>query len=644
MLEVGKINKEISSIIENLLANKRIDEKYIRQFRSSYDQPTLQIGIVGKMKAGKSSLINALVFGGNVLPSGSEPVTVTLTRVTYGSSDAASVEFLSAEDVKALKELTLYTGDNPKMILQKESASEIINSLPNNYENLLGKTIDNLTKDDLAKYVAATGDYAGLVKSVQISICNDNLRGITIIDTPGFNDPVISRGELTTKQLSDCHVVLFVHNSDGYDKTDANLLNDQIEFAGVSKLVDVFNKMDTRRALSLKEWDSKVDSFKEDREEFISKEDNPQAYRLIQESDAIPVSAFMALCGLTPKDEQSDFMKRQICKFEERYPELTSEDSTSIEDALYSYSNISRIIAILNKLSIEGKEYLVEKPVKTLEGKLRAVIEQIESDIAVVESDLRLHKQGKASALEDLKGLEDFMNSIKETIINSPLEVRLIDCISNSRRTIQAIRESESNTFSKEAYPQPWFGSKGVTKANIAAYNTFLSHFQSLLRGELESLVRSLEAKSNEYIGKTIESLESPKISEERRNNFKEKAKNQSKALLQKINIIVDAYAISALPSGNSEQWSLLKTDFQSHYDDKFIENLTKDFKNISHQIGIPTFILDMIIQMEEKMAAELSATPEEIQLKIQSSEKELTALNNELNWTKSQLVRLNSI
>lgn len=83
-----------------------------------------------------------------------------------------------------------------------------------------------------------------MAKQVSIRIKNENLKGITIIDTPGFNDPIASRGETTCKCLSRCNVILFVHNEDGYDQIDEELLKNQIEYAGISDLVDIFNKVD----------------------------------------------------------------------------------------------------------------------------------------------------------------------------------------------------------------------------------------------------------------------------------------------------------------------------------------------------------------------------------------------------------------
>lgn len=644
MLDISKINNKISAIINQLLQKGRVDDEFIKSFYASYNQPTLQIGVVGKMKVGKSALINSVIFGNDVLPSSSEPVTVSLTKIFYGDKNTSTVEFLSQEDFNSLKVLANYSGDDPDQLLQKESAEEILANLPSNFQNILGKVITNVPNDELSKYVAADGEYCGLVKSVLMEINNDNLKGITIIDTPGFNDPVVTRGETTKEFLTDCHVVLFVHNSDGYDETDAALLNNQIEYAGVSKLVDVFNKMDTRKSLSLDGWKRQLEYFLEDREEYLSEDRFPYVYSLIKNSDAVTVSAFMALCGLRPKESRTEFIKNQIAKFEERYPELTEDESLTLEEALVKYSNIESIVTILNRIASNGKQYLIEKPLNTLIGKLNAIIELIQSDIIEAESDLNLKNQDRKSALSDLDGLKDFMKSIKESVTIAPMEVLLLDKVANTKTSICTQRESEKNSINKQKYPQPDIFSTGVTKANIAAYNIFLSRFQSILRGDFDSLSRNLESTANEYIRKTILSLINPKISEKRRNNFELKAKNKAKSKIQCVNIAIPAYSITTLPSGNAEQWSLLFTDFSKHYDDNAIDEFLQKYRDVSHDIGIPSFIIDMLLQMEEDMIRELSQSPAEIKEEINKVEERIACLKEELAWTKEQLQQLKNM
>ncbi len=646
MLDLAKINSTISTIIDELLQKGRIDEEYKRIFYSSYDQPTLQIGVVGKMKTGKSALINAIIFGNDVLPSSPEPLTVTLTKITYGEKNISSVEFLSQRDIDSLNESASYSGNDSNLISQKEAAEEILTNLPSNYKEFLGKILTDVPNEDLKKYVASNGEYSGLVKSVVMGINNNNLKGITIIDTPGFNDPVVTRGETTTKFLSDCHVVLFVHTEDGYDLQDSALLNTQIEYAGISKLIDVFNRMDRRKSLSFEGWNKQLISFVEDRDEYVSEEKQPVVYSLIKNSDAVAVSAFMALCGLRPKETRSDFVKNQIAKFEERYPELTADESISLEEALVKYSNIGNIVFILNNIATNGKQYLIDKPLNTLIGKLKAIIEQIQSDIEAAKSDLKLRNQDRNSALSDLEGLKVFMKSVKESISIDPLEIRLQDKIGDTKSRIQKEREEEQKSVTKQKYPEPKLFDSGVTKANIGAYNTFLSRFQSFLRNEINILSGQygLESVANEYIRKTILSLVNSQISDDRRDNFEIKAKNKVKSKIQGVNVVVPAYSISSLPTGNAEQWSLLYTDFGKHYDDKTIDSALLPFKEVCHDIGQPTFILDMLLQMEEEMIRELSQTPSEIKGKIDAINEKIGRLNEELQWAKNQLQMLNNI
>ena len=645
MLDISKINNNISAIINQLLQKERVDAEFVKSFYASYNQPTLQIGVVGKMKVGKSALINSVIFGDDVLPSSSEPATASLTKISYGDKNTSIVEFLSQEDFNSLKALANYSGDDHYQLLQKESAEDILANLPSNYQNILGKVLTDIPNDELPKYVAADGEYCSLVKSVLMEINNDNLKGITIIDTPGFNDPVVTRGETTKKFLTDCHVVLFVHNSDGYDETDAALLNNQIEYAGVSKFIDVFNKMDTRKSLSFDGWKRQLEYFLEDREEYLSEDKFPYVYSLIKDSDAVAVSAFLALCGLRPKEKRTEFIKKQIASFEERYPELTEDDTLTLEEALIKYSNIESIVTALNGIASNGKQYLIEKPLNTLIGKLNTVIGQIKTDILEAEADLKLLNQDRDTALADLKGLTDFMKSIKESISIAPMEVLLLDKVANTRKGICAKRESEKNSINVQKYPQPSLFDTGITKANIAAYNIFLSRFQSILRGDFDFLSSSLESTANEYIRNTILSLKDPKISEQRRDNFEIKAKNEAKSIIQKrANIAIPSYSITTLPSGNAKQWSLLFTDFSKHYDDNAIDEFLQNYKDVCHEIGIPSFIIDMLHQMEKDMIRELSQSPAEIKEEINKVEERIACLNDELAWVKEQLQQLKNI
>jgi len=65
----------------------------------------LKIGIVGRVKAGKSSLLNSLVFNGeSILPKAATPMTAALTILEYSEDTTAEVEFFNQEDIDNIKE------------------------------------------------------------------------------------------------------------------------------------------------------------------------------------------------------------------------------------------------------------------------------------------------------------------------------------------------------------------------------------------------------------------------------------------------------------------------------------------------------------------------------------------------------------
>lgn len=64
----------------------------------------LKVGIIGRVKAGKSSLLNALIFEGvEVLPKVATPMTASLTILKYADTLSAEVEFYSPKDILELE-------------------------------------------------------------------------------------------------------------------------------------------------------------------------------------------------------------------------------------------------------------------------------------------------------------------------------------------------------------------------------------------------------------------------------------------------------------------------------------------------------------------------------------------------------------
>lgn len=105
--------------------------------------------------------------------------------------------------------------------------------------------IDDLV-NNLNQYTGNNGQYTALVKMTRLYLPNDELKGFDIIDTPGMNDPVISRTQKTKEEMARCDVVFFLSRASQFlDQSDIHLLTDQLPQGGVELLYLIAGQYDS---------------------------------------------------------------------------------------------------------------------------------------------------------------------------------------------------------------------------------------------------------------------------------------------------------------------------------------------------------------------------------------------------------------
>ena len=216
----------------------------------------LRIGIMGQVKAGKSTFLNALLFDGQpVLPQAATPKTANLTRITWGERHALQVEFYSLDEWQDLCRLASHQNDDSdaakvarelQALLREARLSEA------EVQRLLAQPVQTHEANDLPalmalmnEYVGNDGRYTPLVKMTHLFMPLPELKGFDVVDTPGMNDPVASRTQKTREYMQECDVVFFLSRASQFlDQSDMDLLTQQLPFSGVRRMALVGGQLD----------------------------------------------------------------------------------------------------------------------------------------------------------------------------------------------------------------------------------------------------------------------------------------------------------------------------------------------------------------------------------------------------------------
>ncbi len=100
--EQGLQEKAMPFMSDNAVIKTEELEKTLKEMQA--EDRDLKVGIIGRVKAGKSSLLNALIFEGvEVLPKAATPITASLTILKYAKTLSAEVEFYSPKDIAELE-------------------------------------------------------------------------------------------------------------------------------------------------------------------------------------------------------------------------------------------------------------------------------------------------------------------------------------------------------------------------------------------------------------------------------------------------------------------------------------------------------------------------------------------------------------
>ena len=444
-----------------------IDENRCKELIDKLEKDILTIGVIGQMKCGKSTFLNSFVFEDTVLPAATTPMTAALSVITYGEQKKVVAEFYTNDEweeqkAQAARSLDDVAGDTmaeSKIKAAKELVSKA-SRLGSNLRDYLGKTKED-SFENIIEYVGADGKYVSITKSVKIYYPKEYLKGVEIVDTPGFNDPIVSREERTKEFLKKADVVLMMlYAGRPFDATDRDIIFKNVSQCGIGKVLIGINKYDIPYCSDVNPEDEEQikDYVKSEIAKACRESNDNTLSDILSEAEPIPLSAEMALLSELPmskvnSEEALSFAWNRHC----------SNFGIGSQPEMRKWSQIDNLVnAIRNLIDKEKSQILFAKPLNAIYaagGKLKMdnenSLNQKKAEIAMLQSpddDLEEREYNLSKACRRLEKklgfLEDSLNDDVRTLVNNGEDI-LEDLVDSACNKMENVVETYFGRFTK---------------------------------------------------------------------------------------------------------------------------------------------------------------------------------------------------
>ena len=235
-------------VIEN---NKLLqaDVKALQEKKSNLQDDRFIVAVCGEMNSGKSTLLNALLFSEEVLPS-------------YVTTMTAKIALMDGDKAERI-EATLYTPDEFRHVVEasksdERSAQELVEARESaraeglKESDLLtdpARVISEDSLDKLVRFAAVCrrgGIYSAYVNSVQLWADRPWLHQVTVADTPGTDDPNPVRDSITRDWIQRADAVVYVTfaGQAGMTASDVKFIDEYLAHIDPQRRIIAVNKCD----------------------------------------------------------------------------------------------------------------------------------------------------------------------------------------------------------------------------------------------------------------------------------------------------------------------------------------------------------------------------------------------------------------
>lgn len=407
----------------------------------------LQIAFVGTIKAGKSTLINALLKA-EYASTAVTPETATLTKFKWGAKPEMKITFYNdkewAEIFEDAKQGTIFRQDYEK-IGAEQHKSKFIGKKP---------IVEDFNAENLAKYTSSKHPEHFFIKEVLISYPEFPYeKNIMFVDTPGLDDPVPYRSKITKDYIGMAKVVLVCNNAKAMENAQLRTIFGAFDQTGgepqkvyvLGTHYDTFNQPKEEWKQQKAEWSKYLTN--------TNGKDGDTEHTCYTEKLAqkniIAISAYTALlCELYKQNALDDKRSKElknIC-----YKIFDNDDIDKNFDALLQFANVNAVRERIDEDILEkAQEYYnsgVKAEYKALKRKVSEYfansIQQKQETYEALAGGLETINAQIQKESEELKSLQNTQNELEKVIADFEKE---------SKKTLQTLGEQIEKLIEQNA-------------------------------------------------------------------------------------------------------------------------------------------------------------------------------------------------
>ena len=228
-----------------------VDDAALREAKKNLHAGRFIVAVCGQMKVGKSTLLNALLFSNEVLPSAATPTTAKITFMEGCAKESVEAILYTPEEFRAVVEACR---KDRQAEAELSNALECARAAGLQESQLLtdpAQTERRAGLDELSRFTAVSekgGTYNAYVNWVLVRADRPWLHQVTVADTPGTNDPNPVRDRITREwiQRADAVVYVTVAGQAGMDNEDVKFIDEHLAHVSPAHRIIAVNQCDDK--------------------------------------------------------------------------------------------------------------------------------------------------------------------------------------------------------------------------------------------------------------------------------------------------------------------------------------------------------------------------------------------------------------